>query len=48
MGQAVEVTCPRCRKVFVVVPHMLGSGKDFHCPFCDLYFPEQESPEISK
>ena len=35
MGQAVEVTCPTCKKMFVVNPHMLGSGMNFHCPFCD-------------
>ena len=36
MGQAVEVTCPSCKKVFVVNPH------------CDLYFPEKDSPKIRK
>ncbi len=46
MGQAVEVTCPKCNQVFVINPHMLGAGHDFHCPFCDLYFPEKESPKI--
>jgi len=46
MGQAVEVTCPKCKQVFVVNPHMLGSGHDFHCPFCELYFPEKDSPKI--
>ena len=34
MGQAVEITCPTCKKIFVVNPHMLGSGMDFHCSFC--------------
>jgi hypothetical protein len=48
MGQAVEVTCPTCKKIFVVNPHMLGSGMNFHCPFCDLYFPEKDSPKIRK
>ena len=48
MGQAVEVTCPKCPKKFVVNPHMLGSGMLFHCPFCDDYFPEEESPRIWK
>lgn len=49
MGQAVEVTCPcERREKFVVNPHMLGSGMEFHCPFCDAYFPEQESPRIWK
>jgi uncharacterized Zn-finger protein len=48
MGQAVEVTCPKCQKIFVVNPHMLGSGMDFHCPFCNVYFPEKESPKIRK
>lgn len=49
MGQAVEVTCPCERgEKFVVNPHMLGSGMEFHCPFCDAYFPEQESPRIWK
>jgi hypothetical protein len=24
MGQAVEITCPTCKKIFVVNPHMLG------------------------
>ncbi len=45
MGQAVEITCPDCKKIFVVNPHMLGSGMNFHCPFCDLYFPEKDSPK---
>jgi hypothetical protein len=31
-----------------VNPHMLGSGMEFHCPFCDVYFPEQDSPHIWK
>jgi uncharacterized Zn-finger protein len=48
MGQAVEVTCPTCKKVFVVNPHMLGSEMDFHCPYCNLYFPEKDSPKIRK
>ncbi len=48
MGQAVEVTCPKCNEQFVVNPHMLGSGMEFHCPFCDVYFPEEESPRIWK
>ena len=48
MGQAVEISCPKCKKVFVANHHMLGSGMDFHCPFCDLYFHEKESPKIRK
>jgi hypothetical protein len=48
MGQAVEVTCPTYKKTFVVNPHMLGSGMKFHCPYCDLYFPENDSPKIRK
>ena len=46
MGQVVEVTCPQCKKMFEVNPHMLGSDHDFHCPFCNSYFPEKESPRI--
>ena len=46
MAQVVEVTCPKCQKIFVVNPHMLGSGMKFHCPFCDTYFEEKESPKI--
>ena len=48
MAQSVEVSCPKCEKVFVVNPHMLGSGMKFHCPFCDTYFEEKESPKIRK
>ena len=48
MGQTIEVTCPKCQKMFVAHPHMLNSGKDFHCPYCDLYFPEKDSPKIRK
>ena len=48
MGQAVEITCSDCKKIFVVNPHMLGSGMNFHCPFCDKYFPEKDSPKIRK
>ena len=47
MGQAVEVTCPTCKKIFVVNPHMLGSGMNFHCPFCNLYFPENDSQKFA-
>ena len=47
MGQAVEVTCPTCKKIFVVNPHMLGSQMDFHCPYCNLYFPEKDSPKFA-
>ena len=36
------------QKVFVVNPHMLGSGMKFHCPFCNTYFEEKESPKIRK
>jgi uncharacterized Zn-finger protein len=48
MAQVVEVTCPKCKKIFVVNPHMLGSGMKFHCPFCDAYFDEKDSPKIKK
>ena len=48
MGQAVEVTCPKCNKIFVVKPTMLGAGVEFHCPFCDTYFPEGDSPAIRR
>jgi hypothetical protein len=34
--------------MFVINPHLLGSGMNFHCPFCDSYFPETESPKIRK
>lgn len=46
MGACVNVQCPKCQEVFIVSPSMLGSGYDFHCPFCGAYFPEQESPRI--
>jgi uncharacterized Zn-finger protein len=48
MGQTIEVNCPKCIKVFVATPHMLGSGMNFHCPFCDVYFSEKDSPKIRK
>ncbi|MGH7768315.1 MAG: hypothetical protein ACREQP_12730 [Candidatus Binatia bacterium] len=48
MGQTIEITCPKCNKIFVANPHMLGSGMNFHCPFCDAYFPEKDSPKIRK
>lgn len=48
MGQVVEVTCPKCNQWFVANPHMLGSDMDFHCPFCDIYFSEKDSPKIRK
>lgn len=46
MAECVAVECPNCHKEFVVVPHMLGSGMLFHCPFCDSYFPQEASPKI--
>jgi transposase-like protein len=46
VGQCASIECPRCRKAFVVSPHMLGRGLRYHCPFCDLYFTEEESPRV--
>jgi hypothetical protein len=46
MGACASVECPRCHKEFIVTPIMLGAGHKFHCPFCDAYFPENESPRI--
>jgi len=46
MGACAVVECPRCHKEFIVSPTMLGLGVDFHCPYCDAYFPEAESPRI--
>ncbi len=45
MGQAVEVTCPDCKKIFVVNPHMLGSGMNFHCPYLRQVFPRKRQPQ---
>lgn len=47
MAECVEITCPGCNGVFVVVPHMLKiKDVDFHCPFCDLYFKQEQSPKV--
>jgi|GEM_PF-340260 hypothetical protein len=48
MGACAQVECPNCHKEFIVSPTMLGLGENFHCPFCDLYFPETKSPRIWK
>lgn len=48
MGRCAEIDCPKCRKTFVVSYHMIGAGMDYHCPFCDLYFKEAESPRLVK
>lgn len=29
-----------------MTPSLLGMGVNLHCPFCDLYFDEKESPNI--
>lgn len=48
MGACATVVCPHCGKEFVVSPDMLGKGYEYHCPFCDVYFQEQESPKVVK
>ena len=46
MGACVELTCPKCNEIFIVSPSMLGLGVDYHCPFCDAYFKEEEAKKI--
>ncbi|MBI2305242.1 MAG: hypothetical protein HYU86_10935 [Chloroflexi bacterium] len=46
MGQCALIVCPQCQKEFIVSPHMLGLGVEFHCPFCDNYFPQEASPKV--
>ena len=48
MGACVLVVCPHCKGEFVVNPMMLGRDLDFHCPFCDTYFKEEEAAEIKR
>ena len=48
MGACAEVECPICHKKFVVSPSALGKSLELHCPFCDGYFKEEESPKIWK
>lgn len=49
MSKVAEVECPKCHKTFIVNYIMIGEpGIDFHCPWCDTYFKEQESPKIRK
>jgi hypothetical protein len=47
MGLCATVRCPKCEKEFVVSPSMLSvEGIEAHCPFCDVYFPPEQSPRI--
>jgi hypothetical protein len=46
MGACANVECPKCHKEFIVTPSLLGMGVKLHCPFCDLYFLDSESPNI--
>lgn len=47
MGLCAFVKCPACKQDFVVSPSTLSvAGIELHCPFCDLYFPRDESPSI--
>ena len=48
MGRCASIECPRCKKEFVVSYHMIGLEVPYHCPFCDLYFKEEESPRLVK
>lgn len=48
MGACIVVACPKCRKEFIASPSMLGKGVDYHCPFCNTYFPEKDSPKITR
>jgi len=44
-----EVQCPKCKKNFVATIQMLEvPGIKFHCPWCDTYFTQDESPKIRK
>lgn len=47
MGLCAFVRCPGCAQDFVVSPSTLSvEGIELHCPFCDKYFPRDESPNI--
>lgn len=48
MGACVLIVCPKCKREFVANPNMLGRNLDFHCPFCDTYFKEEEALEIKR
>ena len=48
MGACVNITCPECHEVFIASPSMLGQGVDYHCPFCNTYFPEEKAEKIVK
>ena len=48
VGACVNITCPKCEKVFIASPSMLGQGVDYHCPFCNTYFPEEKAVKIVK
>ena len=48
MGRCASIECPRCKREFVVSYHMIGLEVAYHCPFCDLYFKEEESPRLVK
>jgi uncharacterized C2H2 Zn-finger protein len=48
MGACIEMKCPKCKEVFIVSPSMMGLGVDFHCPFCDHYFKEEQAVSIKR
>lgn len=49
MGMSYEVECPNCHEEFIVSPSLLETPEyDFHCPFCDTYFPQSEAVKIRK
>lgn len=49
MGMSYEVECPNCHGQFIVSPSLLETPEfDFHCPFCDINFPQSEAVKIRK
>jgi len=49
MGRVAEVECPKCKKKFIATIQMLDIPRiKFHCPWCNTYFEQSESPHIKK
>jgi hypothetical protein len=47
MAQIFNVTCPRCRGKFPCHPELWQVEYKLLCPFCQLYFAQEESPMIT-
>lgn len=49
MAKIFWVTCPKCNKRFYChSEELLGKKIELLCPYCESYFPQEQSPRIEE